>query len=121
MKDSMEIAAWFSVRLIQNFLPAGGDPHTELHRLWLLQLRPDQVHDSQSQGPPPPDKKIESIYSRAYAKERHQKTQHSSENLAREFPPFIASASIRSLERGNYAKLSTSTATTIIAASSATL
>ena len=34
----------------------GGDPHTKLHRLWLLQLRPDQVHDLQSQGPPPSNK-----------------------------------------------------------------
>ena len=34
---------------------AGGGPHTKLHRLWLLQLRPDQVHDPQSQGPPPAD------------------------------------------------------------------
>ena len=34
-------------------LRAGGNPHTKLHRLWLLQLRPDQVHDSQSQGLPP--------------------------------------------------------------------
>ncbi|GAA5509901.1 hypothetical protein Rcae01_05406 [Novipirellula caenicola] len=33
-------------------MPERGDPHTELHRLWLLQLRPDQVHDSQSQGSP---------------------------------------------------------------------
>ena len=32
----------------KNSLPGGGDPHTKLHRLWLLQLRPDQVHDSQS-------------------------------------------------------------------------
>ena len=39
-----------------SFLLAGGDPHTKLHRLWLLQLRPDQVHDSQSQGPPPASK-----------------------------------------------------------------
>ena len=37
-------------------MPGGGNPHTKLHRLWLLQLRPDQVHDSQSQGSPPPDK-----------------------------------------------------------------
>ena len=38
-------------------LLGGGNPHTKLHRLWLLQLRPDQVHDSQSQGLPPPSKK----------------------------------------------------------------
>ena len=30
------------------YLRVGGNPHTKLHRLWLLQLRPDQVHDSQS-------------------------------------------------------------------------
>ena len=47
----------------RNILLGGGDPHTKLHRLWLLQLRPDQVHDSPSQGPPPPSKMVPSTRS----------------------------------------------------------
>ena len=39
-----------------NPLLGGGNPYTKLHRLWLLQLRPDQVRDSQSQGLPPPNR-----------------------------------------------------------------
>ncbi|TWT83949.1 hypothetical protein CA13_54230 [Planctomycetes bacterium CA13] len=40
----------------KKILFGGGNPRTKLHRLWLLQLRPDQVHDSQSQGSPPSNK-----------------------------------------------------------------
>ena len=53
-------------------LSGGGNPHTKLHRLWLLQLRPDQVHDSQSQGSPPPDKRSSGRHFAPHA--RHPKS-----------------------------------------------